>query len=536
MKKYIIPSLLLILCSNLLATSTTKLPIPMYKKYLSTDNGGALSALAAYRDGVGLFISTGTTTVADVTYDNSSMNELVYTYGNQAENLNLTIKEVATQDATTNNTEALNTLGNFISMSELVDGMPCDDGNIQTINDQYVTEICIGTNVEGLSCNDNNLETINDIYHNGICNGTFVQNGTLCDDGNPNTLNDNYFNGVCAGTLIVEGASCNDGDTNTFNDKYVNGVCTGTYIASGAECAANNQGYDVVTGTCVPLKTSNCANGYTGVQDSITCVCASSFLEWPSNWYALKQASSIYFSCLDRTSSDPNNPILYPRFQDFSGLINVTSLKSLTYKNSSFGLTNLDGLNNVTDLNSLYLVRRPASLTNLNGIKTSIDTNRKFESLVIDPERSLDSKTAYRSLLSDISALTNLEEIDTLRLIRTNIKDLNGLKNLKRVNQILYIDGIYSNEQVTSIPTQKSVLNDLSGLNNLTYVKEAVLENKPYQVKMNSDSYLCKNFGVVKGLGWVAQPANYYSPSGQYIQRTYYSVRYVNPTKSYFCY
>ena len=54
---------------------------------------------------------------------------------------------------------------------EYLDGTACDDGNVQTINDIYTSNICSGTNVEGDTCDDGYTQTSPDTYHNGVCIG-----------------------------------------------------------------------------------------------------------------------------------------------------------------------------------------------------------------------------------------------------------------------------------------------------------------------------------------------------------------------------
>ena len=164
-------------------------------------------------------------------------------------------------------------------------GDTCDDGNIQTINDVWLSDgTCAGTNVEGQSCDDNNLQTTNDTYHNGVCSGTNNE-GQSCNDGNVQTINDIYHNGVCSGTN-VEGQSCTK--TNYINTTYHNGVCSGGNLI-GDTCddgnsntindkwvyygTTNGHPYGYCEGTVKPLTYSGCYSKrtYSQAQD----VCAS---------------------------------------------------------------------------------------------------------------------------------------------------------------------------------------------------------------------------------------------------------------------
>lgn len=137
----IIKNLLLSLLISVNCLFATTVKIPLSALYLSTDNNGVLSAYNAYRDGVGLFISGDLN--SDSSVDNSVMNKLVYTYGESADEIGVTIETYVTENGTTEDQYLLSTKSVFEPMS-YVEGSSCDDGNDITINDKYVNGICQG--------------------------------------------------------------------------------------------------------------------------------------------------------------------------------------------------------------------------------------------------------------------------------------------------------------------------------------------------------------------------------------------------------
>ena len=145
-----------------------------------------------------------------------------------------------------------------------IDGTPCEDGNLCTINDHYENRICVGGKV--MSCDDGNPETVDTCDQNrGACIHTATRrgpfDGTPCDDGDQCTVNDYYEDGVCRGGQVLscddgkpstadtcdpdsgcvftplrwmwpDGTPCNDGDQCTVNDYYEDGVCRGGQVLS----------------------------------------------------------------------------------------------------------------------------------------------------------------------------------------------------------------------------------------------------------------------------------------------------------------
>jgi hypothetical protein len=242
------------LSSILLGANFTN-PLPLADK--AQENGGPLHAIDAYSDGIGAPIIDNTNPV-----DNSAMNILVYKYGEEAKANGIGIKSQVI-NATTNAPIEDQTLANKladIGEQSIIEGSPCNDNNVETINDKILNGICAGTNVEGQACSDGNFQTIFDKYHNGVCAGVDV-NSLYCDDNNVQTINDVYHtDGTCYGTN-VEGNACNDNDPRTINDIYHNGICAGTNI-EGQTCDDNNPQTisDIyMSGVCIGINVENTA-------------------------------------------------------------------------------------------------------------------------------------------------------------------------------------------------------------------------------------------------------------------------------------
>ena len=140
-------------------------------------------------------------------------------------------------------------------------GIPCDDGDLCTINDICLNGICQGTPksqvlIANGGCHDNN-ECTDDSCDpmDGGC--LYTQNNSTCDDGFFCTVNDICVNGMCTGTprqcpnpqndpckegvcdeldqqcelSALNNVTCDDNNVCTLNDTCVWGMCTGTPIS-----------------------------------------------------------------------------------------------------------------------------------------------------------------------------------------------------------------------------------------------------------------------------------------------------------------
>jgi hypothetical protein len=276
----------------------------------SIDNGGALQAIDAYKDGIGAILID----IPGVSTDNTAMNILVFKYGNSAKTNNTTIA-----DQVLNQTNLISPTTNDITLAQSllhINGSLCDDGNPSTHGETWLNDVCQG----------------------GIPN-VYV-NGTSCDDGDPATTGETWLNDVCQGgssNVYTNGTTCDDGNALTINDIYTNNVCSGTLVV------ANN----------------TCAGGYSGDYNlAITCK-NGSLLYNMDNFIGLTSAYALYLS---------NNPTL----ANINGLSNLTHTGQSLFLESNQALTNVDGLSHLQaigtgfggDLN-LY---NEASLTNVNGL------------------------------------------------------------------------------------------------------------------------------------------------------------------------
>jgi len=122
--------------------------IPLDNKFLSNENGGTLSAIDAYSDGIGIY------TVGLENKKFSAMNELVFIHGEEAKKSGETLKEFVLENGSIKEKELASLLGNN-ELTVYTVGEACNDGDILTDNDQYI-----------------------DIY--GTCKGTIIKNYVEC--------------------------------------------------------------------------------------------------------------------------------------------------------------------------------------------------------------------------------------------------------------------------------------------------------------------------------------------------------------------
>lgn len=164
-------------------------PLPITSK--SVENGGSLSAIDAYQDGVGAMIIEKGRGV-----DNSAMNTLVFKYGATAKSNTLSLPD---QVILTGSAEDKLLAGTFYS-----DGTSCTIVN--KTGSTYLNGTCQGgtwTN-NGTACNDGNSATVGETWLNGACQGgTVPTNGTTCDDGNAATTGEIWLNGICQGGFFT---------------------------------------------------------------------------------------------------------------------------------------------------------------------------------------------------------------------------------------------------------------------------------------------------------------------------------------------
>ena len=134
---------------------------PLGSTFKSSDNGGTLSAIDSYKDGVGAVIVDNLMTI-----NNSAMNTLVYKYGDAAK---------------ANNTTVVN---------QVMYGTG-------TIADKVIAG---ALTTDGSSCNDNNPATTGETWLNGICqSGNVILTWDNCEAGSTNgSLNYNNAVAYCS--------------------------------------------------------------------------------------------------------------------------------------------------------------------------------------------------------------------------------------------------------------------------------------------------------------------------------------------------
>lgn len=184
---------------------------PLTSKYTAIENGGTMIAIDAYRDSIGAYIVSDKDKI-----NNTSFNNLVINYGEEAKNNNELITEHLSKikKQFTVERQYLDIKNNNISII-------CNDNN-DTTEDILINNKCVNNRI---ICEDNNPNT-NNLIVNGSCNFPVIS----CNDNNSNT-NDSIDNGIC----VFKQIECDDGNPNT-NDLVDNGICVFTAI----KCEDNN--------------------------------------------------------------------------------------------------------------------------------------------------------------------------------------------------------------------------------------------------------------------------------------------------------
>ncbi|MFP6625055.1 MAG: hypothetical protein VCC20_16360 [Myxococcota bacterium] len=174
------------------------------------------------------------------------------------------------------------------------DDTVCDDGNASTTKDQCSAGVCAGIDLcEGVICSEMDqchvAGTCDPIT--GLCSTPMQPNGTTCDDGRLETLDDQCTVGVCAGidlcdgivcppagpchevgtcdsltgacssALLPDGTTCEDGAFCNGSETCTAGVCSAD---AGSICGGSAPVCDEAIASCVECLTrSDCAAGDT---------------------------------------------------------------------------------------------------------------------------------------------------------------------------------------------------------------------------------------------------------------------------------
>lgn len=165
-------------------------PLPNSSK--STENGGTLSAIDAYQDGVGAMVIEKGRGI-----DNSAMNTLVFKYGSTAKSNTLSVGDQVLLTGTA--------ADKLLAGKLFADGVTCNDLNVATVGETYLNGTCQGgTNTNGNSCDDGNALTYGDVMNNGVCvSGTYATSCKAIKTGAPTSANGVY-------SIDPDGASGND--------------------------------------------------------------------------------------------------------------------------------------------------------------------------------------------------------------------------------------------------------------------------------------------------------------------------------------
>eukprot|EP00041_Stephanoeca_diplocostata_P037075 m.1384296 g.1384296 ORF g.1384296 m.1384296 type:complete len:2410 (+) comp24974_c0_seq3:273-7502(+) len=178
-------------------------------------------------------------------------------------------------------------------------GIPCDDGNVNTVNDTCSDEgFCLGIDqCRGVTCAPvDECHAPGTCFH-GVCAIGDVLSGIPCDDHNISTGNDTCTaSGTCVGVDLCIGvecstaecfessrcvngrcitgaqfpdfAACDDGNAETHSDVCIDGVCGGTNFCTGVTCPTD------AADTCTVQDSGVCRMGvchYTDVTDGTFC-------------------------------------------------------------------------------------------------------------------------------------------------------------------------------------------------------------------------------------------------------------------------
>eukprot|EP00040_Diaphanoeca_grandis_P035924 m.227107 g.227107 ORF g.227107 m.227107 type:complete len:3101 (-) comp33512_c1_seq1:277-9579(-) len=125
------------------------------------------------------------------------------------------------------------------------DGLNCDDGFVNTVEDQCIGGQCVGTDVcADVTCTSvSQCHTIGDCFL-GVCSSPLADEGTGCDDGNASSVDDSCDgNGVCVGIDPCLGVVCEE------SSCFEAGTCIGGQCTSGAQKAAGTVCDDEITRT-----------------------------------------------------------------------------------------------------------------------------------------------------------------------------------------------------------------------------------------------------------------------------------------------
>jgi hypothetical protein len=162
---------------------------------------------------------------------------------------------------------------------------------------------------------------------------------------------------------------------------------------------------------------------------------------------------------------------------DLTGLESLTIVEGYLYIRYNDNIINLKGLENLIKVNTFLVINSNSSLINLQGIEKLTDTDilingntsltslKGLENIEITDEfaKEFSFTIANSNLLTDITALSHLEEFLTLIIANTALQNLSGLESLKKISSL--------------VVSNNNLLNNLNGLENLSELRTIEIED-----------------------------------------------------------
>ena len=126
---------------------------PLHASVLSVENGGTLTAIDAYQDGVGLVI-VSISISGKISVSNEPMNILVTKYGQTAKDNGVQLPDYVLSNPAATDKDVIfaNLIKNGITEGIYPNGTACDDGDATTSDDAYLNGECIGTPAASNTC------------------------------------------------------------------------------------------------------------------------------------------------------------------------------------------------------------------------------------------------------------------------------------------------------------------------------------------------------------------------------------------------
>lgn len=166
-----------------------------------------------------------------------------------------------------------------------------------------------------------------------------------------------------------------------------------------------------------------------------------------------------------------NNPSL----TDISGLANLSQVYGRIYIINNAMLPNLHGLEKITNLEGGIEIDNNPVLNNLDGIQNLATASSSAGRGAINIDGN--------PMIADLSVFKNIVAVDYMNIKNNSgLKDLSGLKNLEKINQVLHIEN-------------NPLLKDLSGLEKLSSIARLEIFDNDGLVNLHGISSITKIAG-----------------------------------------